>query len=335
MCNPIQPLNMMLMLQSGMNFGFNPMLSYMNSIMPSSQNFYPGYYNFSRNPNEGAGNSAPSTNSTSGDKLTDAQNAMNKLGFNSASGYTVSQTSEGKLIYTYDKDGKSYVANSLPELIIQMNSSSKVNDSAEPESRLVTADDNDENVKNEKEEKNDEIEKEDDDKTKVDNDEKIEKDDTANKKSEVKKSEVEKQKNEKPKSKYKNIKLNNKYEVRYDEKGTPSYYDNKGNQIKGVEFLKSAPNTYFATEKNYTMENIVQTLQEYDKRKGNNGIHTIQCYKNNDGIFTITVTYKGNGFSGYNSQTVTYDTSKTGGIIHRNIKDIYKAIMDSYNKHWI
>lgn len=74
------------------------------------------YYNFTNTSNEGAGGANDSANNN----LTTITNYMTSLGFTASNGYAVSQTSDGKLEYTYNKDGKSYTASSLPELMTKM-----------------------------------------------------------------------------------------------------------------------------------------------------------------------------------------------------------------------
>ena len=96
--------------QTGLN------LPYTNTIMPSWGNTFTPYYNFSNTTNEGAGGINNSTNN-----IRSMQNMMNQLGFTAANGYSVAQTSDGSLQFTYNKDGKTYIAKSLADLISQIN----------------------------------------------------------------------------------------------------------------------------------------------------------------------------------------------------------------------
>ena len=95
--------------QTGLN------LPYTNTIMPSWSNTFTPYYNFSNTTNEGAGGTNNSTNN-----IRSMQNMMNQLGFTEGNGYSVAQTADGSLQFTYNKDGKTYIAKSLADLTNQI-----------------------------------------------------------------------------------------------------------------------------------------------------------------------------------------------------------------------
>lgn len=98
-----------------LNLGATP--QYQFPLMQFANNFSTmPYYNFTNTSNEGAGGANDSANNN----LTTITNYMTSLGFTASNGYAVSQTSDGKLEYTYNKDGKSYTASSLPELMTKM-----------------------------------------------------------------------------------------------------------------------------------------------------------------------------------------------------------------------
>lgn len=104
-----------------------------SSIMPNYYNLasYPPYYSFGNTSAEGAGGADTSSN------LTSMQNMMDKLGFTSANGYSVAQNANGTLQFTYNKDGKTYIANSLPDLMNQVNSKEEEKESKSLEDSLV------------------------------------------------------------------------------------------------------------------------------------------------------------------------------------------------------
>ena len=98
-----------------LNLGATPQYEF--PLMQFANNFSTmPYYNFTNTSNEGAGGANDSANNN----LTTITNYMTSLGFTASNGYAVSQTSDGKLEYTYNKDGKSYTASSLPELMTKM-----------------------------------------------------------------------------------------------------------------------------------------------------------------------------------------------------------------------
>lgn len=124
MCNNfgINQYLMMAMQGNGL-YNFMPQLNlgatpqYQFPLMQFANNFSTmPYYNFTNTSNEGAGGANDSANNN----LTTITNYMTSLGFTASNGYAVSQTSDGKLEYTYNKDGKSYTASSLPELMTKM-----------------------------------------------------------------------------------------------------------------------------------------------------------------------------------------------------------------------
>ena len=104
-----------------------------SSIMPNYYNLasYPPYYSFGNTSAEGAGGADTSSN------LTSMQNMMDKLGFTSANGYSVAQNANGALQFTYNKDGKIYIANSLPDLMNQVNNKEDEKESKSLEDSLV------------------------------------------------------------------------------------------------------------------------------------------------------------------------------------------------------
>lgn len=104
-----------------------------SSIMPNYYNLasYPPYYSFGNTSAEGAGGADTSSN------LTSMQNMMDKLGFTSANGYSVAQNANGTLQFTYNKDGKTYIANSLPDLMNQVNNKEEEKESKSLEDSLV------------------------------------------------------------------------------------------------------------------------------------------------------------------------------------------------------
>ena len=104
-----------------------------SSIMPNNYNLasYPPYYSFGNTSAEGAGGADTSSN------LTSMQNMMDKLGFTSANGYSVAQNANGTLQFTYNKDGKTYIANSLPDLMNQVNNKEEEKESKSLEDSLV------------------------------------------------------------------------------------------------------------------------------------------------------------------------------------------------------
>ena len=124
MCNNfgINQYLMMAMQGNGL-YNFMPQLNlgatpqYQFPLMQFANNFSTmPYYNFTNTSNEGAG----AANDSANNNLTTITNYMTSLGFTASNGYAVSQTSDGKLEYTYNKDGKSYTASSLPELMTKM-----------------------------------------------------------------------------------------------------------------------------------------------------------------------------------------------------------------------
>ena len=124
MCNNfgINQYLMMAMQGNGL-YNFMPQLNlgatpqYQFPLMQFANNFSTmPYYNFTNTSNEGAGGANDSANNN----LTTITNYMTSLGFTASNGYAVSQTSDGKLEYTYNKDGKNYTASSLPELMTKM-----------------------------------------------------------------------------------------------------------------------------------------------------------------------------------------------------------------------
>lgn len=114
---------LMMAMQGNSLYNFMPQLNlgatpqYQFPLMQFANNFSTmPYYNFTNTSNEGAGGANDSANNN----LTTITNYMTSLGFTASNGYAVSQTSDGKLEYTYNKDGKSYTASSLPELMTKM-----------------------------------------------------------------------------------------------------------------------------------------------------------------------------------------------------------------------
>lgn len=113
----------MMAMQGNSLYNFMPQLNlgatpqYQFPLMQFANNFSTmPYYNFTNTSNEGADGANDSANNN----LTTITNYMTSLGFTASNGYAVSQTSDGKLEYTYNKDGKSYTASSLPELMTKM-----------------------------------------------------------------------------------------------------------------------------------------------------------------------------------------------------------------------
>ena len=163
MCNCNNSINPYLfaIMQSGfmnfsptMNFGG---YSYPNSILPYSNTGFMPYYNFTNTTSqEGAGGTANNTNNS----LATFQNYMTRLGFTAANGYSVSQTSDGTLQFTYDKDGKTVVASSLPELMskISTNASAASEKPSSLEDAVVAqTDKTDENEEVDETDKKDEV----------------------------------------------------------------------------------------------------------------------------------------------------------------------------------
>lgn len=168
MCNCNNNINPYLfaIMQSGfmnfsptMNFGG---YSYPNSILPYSNTGFMPYYNFTNTTSqEGAGGTANNTNNS----LTTFQNYMTRLGFTAANGYSVSQTSDGTLQFTYDNDGKTFVASSLPELMskISTNASAASEKPSSLEDAVVAqTDKTDENEEVDETDKKDEVDNDDD-----------------------------------------------------------------------------------------------------------------------------------------------------------------------------
>lgn len=141
-----------------MNFGG---YSYPNSILPYSNTGFMPYYNFTNTTSqEGAGGTANNTNNS----LATFQNYMTRLGFTAANGYSVSQTSDGTLQFTYDKDGKTVVASSLPELMskISTNASAASEKPSSLEDAVVAqTDKTDENEEVDEADKKDEVDNDD------------------------------------------------------------------------------------------------------------------------------------------------------------------------------
>lgn len=167
MCNCNNSINPYLfaIMQSGfmnfsptMNFGG---YSYPNSILPYSNTGFMPYYNFTNTTSqEGAGGTANNTNNS----LATFQNYMTRLGFTAANGYSVSQTSDGTLQFTYDKDGKTVVASSLPELMskISTNASAASEKPSSLEDAVVAqTDKTDENEEVDETDKKDEVDNDD------------------------------------------------------------------------------------------------------------------------------------------------------------------------------
>ena len=95
-----------------------------NKVLPN--NGYTPYYNFSNTASqEGAGGTA--NNNSTGDNLATLQNYMTRLGFTAENGYSVAKTSDGTLQFTYNKDGKTVVASSLPELMSKISANTPTN----------------------------------------------------------------------------------------------------------------------------------------------------------------------------------------------------------------
>ena len=110
-----------------------------NSIMPAYGARLP-YYNFSNTSRDGAGGA----NTVGNNSLASTQNMMNQLGFTSANGYSVAQNTDGSLLFTYNKDGKTCIASTLRELIDNVNSNATDNSSKLEDSLAVHKDDKDE-----------------------------------------------------------------------------------------------------------------------------------------------------------------------------------------------
>ena len=95
-----------------------------NKVLPN--NGYTPYYNFSNTASqEGAGGTA--NNNSTGNNLATLQNYMTRLGFTAENGYSVAKTSDGTLQFTYNKDGKTVVASSLPELMSKISANTQTN----------------------------------------------------------------------------------------------------------------------------------------------------------------------------------------------------------------
>ena len=131
--NQLQQMPFMMTSQSGLSLPFP------NSIMPTYGTGLP-YYNFGNTSNEGAGGA----NTTANNSLTSTQNMMNQLGFTKANGYSVAQNADGSLLFTYNKDGKTYVASTLRELMDNVNSNATDNSSKLEDSLAVHKEDTDE-----------------------------------------------------------------------------------------------------------------------------------------------------------------------------------------------
>lgn len=95
-----------------------------NKLLPN--NGYTPQYNFSNTASqEGAGGTT--NNTSTGNNLATLQNYMTRLGFTAENGYSVAKTSDGTLQFTYNKDGKTVVASSLPELMSKISANTPTN----------------------------------------------------------------------------------------------------------------------------------------------------------------------------------------------------------------
>ena len=372
-----------------------------SSIMPNYYNLasYPPYYSFGNTSAEGAGGADTSSN------LTSMQNMMDKLGFTSANGYSVAQNANGTLQFTYNKDGKTYIANSLPDLMNQVNNKEEENESKSLEDSLVAHEADPEDATDP--EKATDADEPDNDATDPDDD------DTAHKATEkhFSKADLSQEtingkhlewKNYNSTSDYvkghvkkgmsvddlvkvmlpkvtdktildkykqwvidcnpngivdgkvadlnkldlpvykiqsantghtKTVKGQNGCLVKYSSDVTPTYYINN-TKVSETEFMDKDPQTYFKTKKSYKRNELVAAITKYDSTIGGNKLKYISIISTNNQNIIIKADYKGNGLSGYYSNTVEFPDSKTNQTINRKMENIYKELIDKYDSHW-
>lgn len=372
-----------------------------SSIMPNYYNLasYPPYYSFGNTSAEGAGGADTSSN------LTSMQNMMDKLGFTSANGYSVAQNANGTLQFTYNKDGKTYIANSLPDLMNQVNNKEEEKESKSLEDSLVAHEADPEDATDP--EKAPDADEPDNDVTDPDND------DTAHKatKKHFSKADLSQEtingkhlewKNYNSTSDYvkghvkkgmsvddlvkvmlpkvtdktildkykqwvidcnpngivdgkvadlnkldlpvyktqsantghtKTVKGQNGCLVKYSSDGTPTYYINNA-KVSETEFMDKDPQTYFKTKKSYKRDELVAAITKYNSTIGGNKLKYISIISTKNQNIIIKADYKGNGLSGYYSNTVEFPDSKTNQTINRKMENIYKELIDKYDSHW-
>lgn len=372
-----------------------------SSIMPNYYNLasYPPYYSFGNTSAEGAGGADTSSN------LTSMQNMMDKLGFTSANGYSVAQNANGTLQFTYNKDGKTYIANSLPDLMNQVNNKEEEKESKSLEDSLVAHEADPEDATDP--EKAPDADEPDNDVTDPDDD------DTAHKATEKHFSRADlsqetingkhlEWKNYNSTSDYvkghvkkgmsvdnlvkvmlpkvtdktildkykqwvidcnpngivddkvadlnkldlpvyktqsantghtKTVKGQNGCLVKYSSDGTPTYYINNA-KVSETEFMDKDPQTYFKTKKSYKRDELVAAITKYNSTIGGNKLKYISIISTKNQNIIIKADYKGNGLSGYYSNTVEFPDSKTNQTINRKMENIYKELIDKYDSHW-
>lgn len=372
-----------------------------SSIMPNYYNLasYPPYYSFGNTSAEGAGGADTSSN------LTSMQNMMDKLGFTSANGYSVAQNANGTLQFTYNKDGKTYIANSLPDLMNQVNNKEEEKESKSLEDSLVVHEADPEDATDP--EKAPDADDPENDVTDPDND------DTAHKATEKHFSRADlsqetingkhlEWKNYNSTSNYvkghvkkgmsvdnlvkvmlpkvtdktildkykqwvidcnpngivdgkvadlnkldlpvyktqsantghtKTVKGQNGCLVKYSSDGTPTYYINNA-KVSETEFMDKDPQTYFKTKKSYKRDELVAAITKYNSTIGGNKLKYISIISTKNQNIIIKADYKGNGLSGYYSNTVEFPDSKTNQTINRKMENIYKELIDKYDSHW-
>lgn len=123
------------------NFGFggcgcNKTMNNLLGFMVLNQMINNLPFQYSQESQEGAGGSAQNLLSQNSQNLLNMQNMMDKLGFTSANGYSVAQNADGSLLFTYNKDGKTIVASSLPELMGKVNNTSTQSEQASDNTSL-------------------------------------------------------------------------------------------------------------------------------------------------------------------------------------------------------
>lgn len=123
------------------NFGFggcgcNKTMNNLLGFMALNQMINNLPFQYSQKSQEGAGGSAQNLLSQNSQNLLNMQNMMDKLGFTSANGYSVAQNADGSLLFTYNKDGKTIVASSLPELMGKVNNTSTQSEQASDNTSL-------------------------------------------------------------------------------------------------------------------------------------------------------------------------------------------------------
>ena len=414
------------------NFGFggcgcNKTMNNLLGFMVLNQMINNLPFQYSQESQEGAGGSDQNLLSQNSQNLLNMQNMMDKLGFTSANGYSVAQNADGSLLFTYNKDGKTIVASSLPELMGKVNNTSTQSEQASDNTSLEDSlavhkpdkadnDNDDDKVDNDADNASEAPATEKDEATPTDSDTPTTPDKTKRKTSRHHMPNLAGQKiggkelewkgynkidsntdvgkyiknnikngttldrlvnvmlpraTKEERAKYKQwiidgnpngikdgkvvdvnkldlpvyktqsantghtktVKGQNGCLVKYSSDGTPTYYINN-TKVSETEFMDKDPQTYFKTKKSYKRDELVAAITKYNSTIGGNKLKNIFITSTNNQNIIIKADYKGNGLSGYYSNTVEFPDSKTNQTINRKMENIYKELIDKYDSHW-